>query len=53
MSEKILFTDMDGTLLTSRKTVSPALAGLISEMIAAGHHLVLSSGRTLPPDMKF
>ena len=48
MSEKILFTDMDGTLLTSRKTVSPALAGLISEMMAAGHHLVLSSGRTLP-----
>ena len=48
MSEKILFTDMDGTLLTSKKDVSPALAGLISRMIEAGHRFVLSSGRTLP-----
>lgn len=47
MSEKILFTDMDGTLLTSQKTVSQPLAGLISQMIASGHRFVLSSGRTL------
>lgn len=46
MSEKILFTDMDGTLLNSDKQVSPSLRELLSRMIGAGNRLVLSSGRT-------
>lgn len=46
MSEKILFTDMDGTLLDSDKQVSPSLRKLLSRMIDAGNRLVLSSGRT-------
>lgn len=46
MSEKILFTDMDGTLLDSNKQVSPALRQLIRRMIGAGNRLVLNSGRT-------
>lgn len=43
-----LFTDMDGTLLQSTSTVSPAMKNALSNMIAAGHHLILSSGRPLP-----
>lgn len=46
MSEKILFTDMDGTLLDSDKQVSPSLRKLLSRMINAGNRLVLNSGRT-------
>lgn len=45
---KILFSDMDGTLLLSNSTVSPAMKEGIRQMTAAGHHLVLSSGRPLP-----
>lgn len=47
MSKKILFTDMDGTLLTSAKTVTPAMHKLISDMISQGSRFVLSSGRAL------
>lgn len=47
MPKKILFTDMDGTLLTSEKKVTPAMHALITEMIANGGHFVLSSGRAL------
>lgn len=46
MSEKILFTDMDGTLLDSDKQVSPALRRLLKRMVEAGNRIVLSSGRT-------
>lgn len=46
MSEKILFTDMDGTLLDSDKQVSDSLRRLIRQMIDSGNRLVLSSGRT-------
>ena len=45
---KILFSDMDGTLLLSNSTVSPTMKEGIRRMTAAGHHLVLSSGRPLP-----
>lgn len=45
---KILFSDMDGTLLLSNSTVSPGMKEGIRRMTAAGHHLVLSSGRPLP-----
>lgn len=47
-TSKILFSDMDGTLLLSNSTVSPAMKEGIRRMTAAGHHLVLSSGRPLP-----
>lgn len=44
----LLFTDMDGTLLLSDSTVSPAMHAALDRMTAAGHHLILSSGRPLP-----
>ncbi len=46
--KNLLFTDMDGTLLLSDSTVSPAIKDALNRMTAAGHHLILSSGRPLP-----
>ncbi len=46
--KNLLFTDMDGTLLLSNSTVSPAMHMALDRMTAAGHHLILSSGRPLP-----
>lgn len=45
---KILFSDMDGTLLLNNSTISPAMKAAINRMTEAGHHLVLTSGRPLP-----
>ena len=43
MSEKILFTDLDGTLLNSAKKVSPGMQLLLSKMVLSrqpsGTHL--------------
>ncbi|MFI3214419.1 MAG: Cof-type HAD-IIB family hydrolase [Eubacteriales bacterium] len=44
---KILFTDLDGTLLLSTSKISPSMKEALTAMIAAGHTLVLSSGRPL------
>ena len=46
--KNLLFTDMDGTLLLSDCTISPAMRTALDKMTAAGHHLILSSGRPLP-----
>lgn len=46
--KNLLFTDMDGTLLLSDSTVSPAMHEALDRMTAVGHHLILSSGRPLP-----
>lgn len=48
MSEKILFTDLDGTLLTSSKKISPSMQLLLSRLVRSGNRLVLTSGRALP-----
>lgn len=44
---KILFTDLDGTLLNDEKEISPALKQGLDAMLANGHYLVLTSGRPL------
>lgn len=46
-SPKILFTDMDGTLLNSNREISDKTYDAIIEMLSAGHKLVLASGRPL------
>lgn len=49
MSRKnLLFTDIDGTLLLNNSTISAEMKDAIAQMTAAGHHLILSSGRPLP-----
>lgn len=52
MSKKILFTDLDGTLLTSDKKVSPSMQLLLSRLVRSGNRLVLTSGRALPSIVK-
>ena len=44
---KILFTDLDGTLLDDNKNVSREDLSSINEMTKAGHRLVIATGRPL------
>ena len=48
----ILFTDMDGTLLNDKATISDYTRKVLYDMTATGHKLVLSSGRALPNIIK-
>lgn len=43
---KLLFTDLDGTLLNDDKTISPKLRTGIIQMLSEGNRLILSSGRS-------
>lgn len=45
---KLLFSDMDGTLLKNDSTISPVMKDALNLITKAGHHLILSSGRPLP-----
>ncbi len=45
---KILFTDLDGTLLTSDKRISDSDLASIRRMTEARHRFVIASGRPLP-----
>lgn len=47
LQTKVLFTDLDGTLLTDDKTISERLRLRLLEMIRDGNSLVLASGRPL------
>ncbi len=42
---KILFTDLDGTLLDSKKQISPYTREILEKWSQAGHKLALCSGR--------
>ena len=44
---KILFTDLDGTLLTDDKRISDADMRSIRALIDAGHKFVMTTGRPL------
>ena len=41
---KILFTDLDGTLLNNQSMVSRNTKAFLDDFMRAGHKLVLSSG---------
>jgi hypothetical protein len=49
---KILFTDCDDTLLTTDKKVCEKNQIAIEKLIAQGHKIVLTSGRSLPSTLK-
>lgn len=53
MSKKILALDIDGTLTTSKKEISPKTREALLEMQNAGHLLVLASGRPTPGMMRY
>ena len=44
---KLLFTDLDGTLLDDAKNISESDMAAIHAMIAAGHKFVMTTGRPL------
>ena len=48
LRKNVLFTDMDGTLLLKDSTVSADMKAALDRAVAAGHRLVLTSGRPLP-----
>lgn len=45
--KKILFTDLDGTLLNNSSQIDEEMKKALKDMTEAGHYLVLSSGRPL------
>lgn len=46
LDTKILFTDLDDTLLDSGKTISENTRNKITKLLAKGNHFVLASGRS-------
>lgn len=46
MNRKIFFTDLDGTLLDSKKQISPENREAIEEARKQGHSIVLATGRS-------
>lgn len=46
--KNLLFTDMDGTLLQDDSTISAEMKQELDRISAAGHRLILTSGRPLP-----
>lgn len=47
MNAKILFTDLDGTLLNDQKEITSGNQQAIDEALAKGHKIVISTGRPL------
>ena len=47
MNTKILFTDLDGTLLNDKKEITPGNQDAINEALSRGHKIVISTGRPL------
>lgn len=47
MKEKILFLDLDGTLLNDHKEITPGNRRAIGEALSKGHRVVVTSGRPL------
>jgi len=45
--KKILFVDLDGTILNSEKTISERTREALKQMLDAGHYLVAASGRSI------
>lgn len=47
MSKRILFTDLDGTLLNDEKKITPGNQAAIDEALENGHIIVITTGRPL------
>ncbi len=44
---KLFFTDLDGTILNSEKEISPGNRAAVDEALAAGHKVIVATGRPL------
>lgn len=47
MEPKILFLDLDGTLLNSHREISPGNRAALQKALSAGHRVVINTGRPL------
>ena len=47
MEKKILFVDLDGTLLDDNKNITPENLAAIQKATEAGHAVVVTTGRPL------
>lgn len=47
METKILFLDLDGTLLNDEKKITPGNRAALEKALAAGHRVVIATGRPL------
>ena len=47
MDTRILFTDLDGTLLNDQKEITPGNRSAIEDALSRGHKIVISTGRPL------
>ena len=47
MDRKILFLDLDGTLLNSSREVSPGNRAALEQALSLGHKVVINTGRPL------
>lgn len=47
MSRKIIFIDLDGTLLKNDKTISDANRQALQDALEAGHYIVFATGRAI------
>ena len=52
MEKKILFLDLDGTLLNDRKEITPGNRRAIDEALKQGHRIVVTSGRPLKSSLE-
>lgn len=52
MTTRILFTDLDGTLLNNEKNISPEDLEAIKKLTASGHKFVISTGRPIQSAVK-
>lgn len=52
MSKKILFVDLDGTLLKNDKTISEENKKAVHRMLDAGHYFVITTGRAIDSGKK-
>ena len=52
MKKKIFFTDLDETLLTREKNMTPATVDVITNLTEKGHYVALTSGRPLDSVME-
>ena len=52
MDTRVIFTDLDGTLLNSDKNINPGDLSAVNRLISSGHKFVISTGRPLQSAVK-
>ncbi len=47
-TRKIFFTDLDDTLLNTKKQITPKTRKAVQEVLSAGHYVTITTGRAFP-----